>query len=425
LDTITSDRAVVITIGNEILSGKTVNTNASYISKKLGETGIKTVRSISVGDERLDIQWAVKEACSSADIIICTGGLGPTWDDISKRTVSEYFGRSIKLDREQLRIVEEKFRALGYEKMPENNITQAEIPEGAVVFPNSRGTAPGLLIIDGSTHFFMLPGVPSEMKGLMPEQIIPYLQKTLQKQEIFLFRTIRTTGINESLLAELLHPVLGNLDDPEVAFLPNPYGVDVGLTTKGKNNEEILQKVRRIEEDILKIVSKYIYGYDDDTMESIVGFLLKKLDLSLSTAESCTGGLIGDRITAVPGSSEYFDRGVITYSNQSKIDLLDVDPSTLEEKGAVSEEIARQMAEGIRKKSGCDISIATTGIAGPSGGSPEKPVGLVYIALADKFGTVVHKLHFRGERTRIKQQTTQAALNLIRLRLNDKNLYSD
>jgi len=425
LNTVTSNNSVIITIGNEILSGKILDTNASYIGKKLGEIGISPVRSISVGDVRSDIQWAVKEACSAADIIICTGGLGPTKDDISKRAVAEYFGRRIKVDHEQLRIVEKKFRAVGYKKMPGNNITQAEVPEDAEIFPNSRGTAPGLLIIDGNTHFFMLPGVPAEMKGLMTDHIIPYLRNRLQKHEIVLSRTIRTTGIGESRLAELLQPVLRNLDDPEVAFLPDPLGVDVRLTTKGENREEMLQKIQQIEEDIIQIVSKYVYGYDDDTLESVVGSLLKKHNLKLAIAESCTGGLIGDRVTAVPGSSEYFDRGVITYSNQSKIELLGVDPAALKDKGAVSEEVARQMAEGIREKSGCDISVATTGIAGPSGGTPEKPVGLVYIALSDKFGAVVHKLQLRGERSRIKQQTTQAALNFIRLHLNDKNLYSN
>lgn len=425
MNTITSNNAVIITIGNEILSGKILDTNASYIGKKLGEIGISPVRSISVGDVPSDIQWAVKEACSAADIIICTGGLGPTKDDISKRAVAGYFGRRIKVDQEQLRIVEKKFRAVGYNKMPGNNITQAEVPEGAEIFPNSRGTAPGLLIIDGATHFFMLPGVPVEMKGLMTDHIIPYLRNRLQKHEIVLCRTIRTTGIGESRLAELLQPVLGNLDDPEVAFLPDPLGVDVRLTTKGKNREEMLQKIQQIEEDIIQIVSKYVYGYDDDTLESVVGSLLKKHNLKLAIAESCTGGLIGDRVTAVPGSSEYFDRGVITYSNQSKIELLGVDPAALKDKGAVSEEVARQMAEGIRKKSGCDIGVATTGIAGPSGGTPEKPVGLVYIALSDKFSAVIRTLQLQGERSRIKQQTTQAALNFIRLRLNDKNLYSN
>lgn len=425
MNTITSDKAVIITIGNEILSGKTVNTNASYIGKKLGEIGVSTVRSISVGDVRSEIQWAVKEACSAADIVICTGGLGPTWDDISKHAVAGYFGRRIKVDHEQLKIVEKKYRALGYKKMPANNITQAEVPEGAEIFPNSRGTAPGLLIIDGNTHFFMLPGVPDEMKGLMTDHIIPYLRNRFQKHEIVLSRTIRTTGIGESRLAELLQPVLGNMDDPEVAFLPETPGVDVRLTAKGKNREEMLQKIRRIEEDVLQIVSKYVYGYDEDTLESVVGSLLKKHNLTLAIAESCTGGLIADRVTAVAGSSEYFDRGVITYSNQSKIELLGVDSAVLKDKGAVSEEIARQMAEGIRKKSGCDIAVATTGIAGPSGGTPEKPVGLVYIALSDKFGAVVNKLRLRGERSRIKQQTTNAALNFIRLHLNDKNLYSN
>lgn len=420
---LTTDSAVIITIGNELLSGKTVDTNAAFIARRLAEIGIKTRRTITVGDEKREIQWGVREACSAAKIIVCTGGLGPTRDDISKHAIAEYFGKPLRVDRDQLRIVEQKFRSLGYKEMPKSNISQAEVPEGAVVFSNSKGTAPGLLIIDKGTYFFMLPGVPVEMKALMKEDVIPYLKKRLDSGETVLSRTIRTTGIGESKLAELLDPALGTLKDPEVAFLPDLFGVDVRLTTKVKSKSKLSPKIEKIEKEILKLASEYVFGFDDDTLESVIGSLLIKHNLTISIAESCTGGLVGNRITDSPGSSEYFERGVITYSNNSKVELLGVDPDVIENKGAVSEETAIQMAEGIKIRSRCEMGLSITGIAGPSGATTTKPVGLVYIAISDGFGTSVKKLQLRGDRERIKKQAAQAALNLIRIRLNDKNLY--
>lgn len=423
MKSITSDKAVILTIGNEILSGKTVDTNMAFIARELETIGIRALRALSVRDTKEEIQWAVKEACSAADIVICTGGLGPTHDDITKRAAADYFGAELQVDREQLRIVEEKFKALGYAKMPESNISQAEIPEGAVVFPNDRGTAPGLLLIEDGVHFFMVPGVPAEMEGLIRSSIIPYLRNNLDRLEVVISRTIKTTGIGESKLAEMLKSVLEGLSDPEVAFLPDPTGVDVRLTSRGKSEKSVIKKIKVIEEKILTIAAYYVFGYDDDTLGSVVGERLIQAGLTLAIAESCTGGLIGDRITGSSGSSRYFDRGVISYSNESKIDLLGVDPDVLKKKGAVSEEIAHQMAEGIRARSGCGMGLSATGIAGPTGGSPEKPVGLVYIGISDKFGTEVKKLQLRGSRSRVKAQAAQAALNLIRLRLNDQNFY--
>ena len=425
MNTVISDKASILSIGNELLSGKTVNTNAAYIAQKLVTIGLKTVRTLTVGDSQEEIQWGAGAACAAAPLVICTGGLGPTHDDISKKAVADYFGREIQISEKQLDIVRERFKSFGYKKMPESNITQAEIPEGAVTLPNQRGTAPGLIINDNGVTFIMLPGIPAEMEGLMTDQVIPYLKKHLSHSVSVVSRTIRTTGIGESKLAEILSSVLAEIVELEVAFLPDPLGVDIRLTSQGHKKKALIRSIREIERKIGALIPDNIYGYDDDSMELVVGSLLKKHNITIAVAESCTGGRASDKITDVAGSSNYFERAVITYSNEAKINLLGIDPKNLEIYGAVSEEIAHQMAENIREQSGCDIGTSITGIAGPGGATPEKPVGLVYIGFSDRFGTFVIKLQLRGERTRIKGQSVQTMLNIIRLRLNDTDFYSN
>jgi nicotinamide-nucleotide amidase len=258
------------------------------------------------------------------------------------------------------------------------------------------------------------------MTLLMTEHVIPYLKHHLRNDITILYRTIRTTGIGESKLAELLDPVLGSLENPVVAYLPGPKGVDIRLTVKGTNQKELKEKIQNIENRIISLAAEYVYGFDDDTLEKIVGELLRRHNLTIAVAESCTGGLIGHRLTEIPGSSDYFDQAIVAYSNRAKIELLGVKPETLETFGAVSEQTTQEMAEGIRKTSTCDIGAATTGIAGPTGGTPQKPVGLVYIAIADKFDTITKQLNLYGERSRIKIQASQALLNLLRKHLNEK-----
>jgi len=423
MDNLNIKTAAVITIGNEILSGKTIDTNSAFIAQRLAEIGIQVIRTISVGDDIHEIQWAIKSSMDIAQLIICTGGLGPTRDDITKRAIAEALNKKIIVDEEQLHIVEEKFRSLGYKKMPETNLSQAEIPEGAVIFTNKRGTAPGLLISDLKSSVIMLPGVPEEMRGIIDYQVIPYLKANLPERDIIRTRTIRTTGMGESRIAEILEPVLPIKNSIEIAYLPDILGVDIRLTARGKNENKLRSQISKTEQLILDNIPEIIYGFDNDSLEAVIGEILRNFGLTLSIAESCTGGLIGDRITAVSGSSNYFDRGIVTYSNESKVELLGVKQKTLDSKGAVSQDVAAEMAEGIRVRSGCDIGVSTTGIAGPTGGTPQKPVGLVYIGLSDKFETIVKKLQLKGNRTRIKRQSAQAVLNLIRIRLNDKNLY--
>ncbi|MCP4726284.1 MAG: competence/damage-inducible protein A [bacterium] len=420
-----SNTAVLIMTGNEIVSGKTVDTNSNYIANELIRIGIRTVRIIAVPDDISAIHSALDEALKHSSIIITSGGLGPTSDDITREAVSEYFGLKLILDEEQLKILEKKFKNAGYSKMPENNISQAKKPEGAVVFSNPRGSAPTLLVESKGSRVFLLPGVPMELRGIISDSVIPYLEENIESREIVVSRTIRVVGVGESKLADTIRPALEDAGSVEVAYIPKDSLVDIRLTAYGDNKDDLIKKNRQLEEGILKIIPDKIYGFDTDTLESVVGDLLLKNQLTVSTAESCTGGLLGDRITSVSGSSGYFIQGYVTYSNEAKTELLGVDPDIILKTGAVSEETAAQMAEGVRNKSGCDIGVSITGIAGPAGGTPEKPVGLVYIGLADKHGTIVKMLMQRYglERQRIKLRSAYFALNMIRLRLMDTGLY--
>ncbi|MFC1555997.1 nicotinamide-nucleotide amidohydrolase family protein [candidate division KSB1 bacterium] len=297
------------------------------------------------------------------------------------------------------------------------------MPENAIVFPNPRGTAPGLLIREEDKLLLMVPGVPMEMRGIISEQMIPYLEERMPDKRTILIRTIRTVGMGESRIAEILDPAVDFPANISIAFLPGVYGVDIRLTGKGRDPERLHKEITIIEEKIVSLFPEIVYGYDDDELEAVVGRTLTEKKLTIAIAESCTGGLIGDTLTSVSGSSVYFDRGYITYSNDAKEELLGVNHDTLIQYGAVSEQVAAEMAEGARKNSKCNIALATTGIAGPTGGTPEKPVGLVYIALSDEFGTVVKKLSLRGPRDIIKKRSARAAINLLRLRLSDKDIY--
>lgn len=416
--------AVIVTIGNEILSGKTVDSNSAFIARKLAENGIKVRKIISVSDEKPEIQWGVDAAVAAAPLVICTGGLGPTRDDITKRAVAELFGRKIIVDNEQLLIVEEKFRKYGYKQMPKSNITQAEKPENAILFPNPKGTAPGILIEEKQANIFMLPGVPFEMKALMEASVLPWLQKNVTAQDFIFSRTIRTTGMGESQIAEYLDPVLENIDDVEIAYLPGFTGVDIRLTVQGRESDDLHTKIADTEKIIMSNIDDIVYGFDSDKLEEIVGKLLVKNKLWLALAESFTGGLICSRLTDISGSSTYFESGAVTYSNESKTRLVNVSEDTLIAHGAVSEQVAAEMAEGAMKKNNCDVAISTTGIAGPTGGTKDKPTGLAYIGLADRYGTITKKLNIPGDRERIKRRATQLALDLLRKRLNDTDLYS-
>lgn len=408
-------KASIITIGNEILSGMTLDTNSSFLAKELALIGIPVVLKISVGDEAIDIQRAFKQALAETDIVLCTGGLGPTSDDITKKVAAKYFGSKLKLDKKTLDHIRSRFAKRGIE-MPACNRGQAMVPDKAEVLFNPEGTAPGLLFKRGKKRLALMPGVPREMKAIFAGPLKERLEVLSCGMKISML-TLRTTGISESAIAEKLVPFEKGLAKGTLAYLPTHLGVDLRLTASGKDVSLINKKLDGWSTKIRQLLGNVIYGQDEETMEQEVGRLLKEKKLTLTTAESCSGGLIADRITDVSGSSDYFFGSIIAYSNILKEKMLGVKSQTLRLHGAVSKETAIEMANGVRGRLGSDLGLAITGIAGPGGGTDKKPVGLVFMALAGPRGTVVEEKRFLGQRRHIKESAAQAALNMLRLYL--------
>lgn len=342
-------QAEIITIGDELLIGQVVNTNAAFLGRELSELGIPAVRETTVGDDLKAILAAFRRAWKESDVVIVTGGLGPTHDDISKAAVAKFFGAEMKMHAPTLKAVRERFARLGYEKMPNANIGQAMVPVGFKALRNDRGTAPGLLRHEHGKTFIILPGVPQEMEGIIHSHVIPFLRRTYKKDlQVILHRTLLTTGIGESLLAEKVgdpHAFLGA--NTTLAFLPRPSGVRLRISAHGKNRRAVEMEIAHIEKILRERAGKYIYGSDDETLEALIVTILTERGKTLSTAESCTGGLIASMITSVPGASAVFLGSIVAYDNNVKLHELDVNPETLDRFGAVSEETAREMAEGI------------------------------------------------------------------------------
>jgi nicotinamide-nucleotide amidase len=420
-------KAEIIIIGDEILHGELVDTNSPFIAEKLTYEGVEVVFATSVGDDINKIAEAFDTAESRADVIIATGGLGPTSDDLTKKAIVKAFKRNLVFHEEILKEIEKSFEKRG-KSMPKINQNQALIPQGAKPLANLWGVAPGIFIEadtqseKGSILFFSLPGVPLEMKWMLENEVLPILRS--KKPDNFTFRkTLRTTGISESALYERIEGVLEPKGDVKVAFLPSYLGVDVRLTVNLMQKNEASQmdarpgraKIEELEQKIREILGTYIYGVDDQTLEEVAGKLLSDKGKTIAVAESCTGGLIGTKLTNVSGSSHYFERGVVTYSNQAKTELLGVPQRILDKYGAVSEQTATLMAEGVRKSAKTDYGLSSTGIAGPTGGTPEKPVGLVYIGFAWENDSIAHKFQFGGDRITNRELATQAALNIVRL----------
>jgi len=408
-------KASIITIGNEILSGMTLDTNSSFLAKELGFIGIPVVIKLSVGDKANDIGKAFKQAMAETDIVLCTGGLGPTSDDITKRVAAKFFKSKSRLDKGTLEHIRSRFTQRGIE-MPACNRGQAMVPDKAEILFNPEGTAPGLLFKKGKKILVLMPGVPREMRAIYSGSLSGMLSGLAGKNVIRLL-TLRTTGISESAIAEKLASFEKGLATGTLAYLPTHLGVDLRLTISGKDPNLLNRRLIDLSSHIRQLLGNVIYGQDDETMEVIVGRLLKEKKLTLTTAESCSGGLIADRITDVPGSSEYFLGSVIAYSNTLKEKLLGVKSQTLRLNGAVSKETAMEMANGGRGRLGSDLSLSITGIAGPTGGTDKKPVGLVFMAVAGPKGTIVEEKRFLGQRRHIKESASQALLNMLRLYL--------
>lgn len=399
-------KAEIITIGDEILSGQTIDTNSAYIGEKLNHLGIEIIFKTSVGDNIKNISEAIFNALDRADVVITTGGLGPTNDDLTKKAVVKVFRKNLVFHEEILKKVESNFRKRGI-SMPKINQNQALIPQGAKALNNLWGTAPGIFIEDGKKLFFALPGVPLEMRSILESEVLKILQKKTKTK--FFQKRLKTTGIAESIIYEKVEKLIKTKKDTNIAFLPSFLGVDIKLTTKSE------EKLNEVEKEIKNILGNTIYGEEDIALEEVLGKLLLEKKKTISVAESCTGGLIGKRLTNVSGSSQWFERGVISYSNRSKVELLGVSEDMLEKYGAVSEQVAILMAEGIRKISKSDYGLSATGIAGPTGGTPEKPVGLVFIGFAHENDSFAEKFLFGEDRNTNRERTAQAALNLVRL----------
>jgi nicotinamide-nucleotide amidase len=421
-------RAEILSIGDEILIGQITNTNSVWIAQQLNQIGIKVVHIASVGDEKQAIELALNDAMKRADLVFITGGLGPTKDDITKRIFADFFTTELVIDEKVLLHVTSFFTKRGRE-MLETNRQQALVPKGCTVIHNESGTAPGMWMKKNDTVFIAMPGVPYEMKTMMSNIILPKLRSEYKLPVIY-HKTILTQGLGESFLAEKIENWEDSLNDKNIklAYLPQPGMVRLRLSTSGDNLEKLKTAVEEKVEELKLLIPKYIYGYEDygkesPTFEGILSELLRAKKKTLALAESCTGGYISSLITSLAGSSDIFRGAVVPYHNDVKHELLEVDKSIFEKHGAVSKECVIQMAEQVRKKFNSDYSIATSGIAGPSGGTAEKPVGTVWIAVANEEKTIALKFIFGDDRGRNIQMTANAALNMLRkVILNDEEV---
>ena len=406
-------KAEIITIGDEILFGQITDTNSQWISGELTKIGIRPTRKMSVGDNESDILEALAEAEARADVILITGGLGPTKDDITKKTLCKYFDTELVINEDALELITGFFTKRGRE-MTELNRQQAAIPKNAEYVKNSWGTAPGTWIEHNGKVFISMPGVPYEMKNLMSKRLLPKLQAFFETPIIY-HKMIRTVGIGESFLAEKIETWEDSLPPHiKLAYLPHFGQVRLRLTATGENLQTLQAEVQAEVEKVLPLIEYGVFGFDSDELETVVGRLLKERDETLVTAESCTGGYVSHLITKVPGSSAYFLGGIVAYSYEMKTAELGVQQQTLNDFGAVSEETIRQMAEGARARLGSTYAIATSGIAGPDGGTPDKPVGTVWIACAGPNGTKAKKLILTNLREQNIQLSATFVLNMLR-----------
>ena len=409
--------AYIISIGDELLIGQTINTNASFIGEKLSENNINVVKVATIGDDEKAILDEFKTAYETGDIVLVSGGLGPTHDDITRTCVVKFFKTELIENEEVLEDIEILFKKRNW-KVSDLNKAQALVPKVSTPIRNPRGTAPGMWIDKDDKFFCVMPGVPYEMKGMMEDFVIPTLAESMKDSGIVIKRRIlQTTGIPESTLAERLGDIEELLQGSKLAFLPSIGGVKLRITSEAKTDEEANSRLTEIEQKIRAKAGRFIFGKDEDTLETVVAKLLTERDLKIATAESCTGGLIADTLTNISGSSSYFERGIVSYSNASKVELLRVDEDALAKHGAVSLEVAMQMAAGVKAISGSDIGIAVTGIMGPTGATTDKPVGLVYIGFCDDNVCTVKKFIFGNDRLLNKQRTLYAALDMVRKQL--------
>lgn len=407
-------RAEILAVGTEILLGNIVNTNAQYIANRLAQLGIEVYHQSVVGDNEERLRQAYDLAFKRAELVITTGGLGPTKDDLTKEVAFDYFGKEIILHEEVLKDIEGFFDKL-HLVMGENNKKQACFPKDAIIMPNNNGTAPGCIIEENNKILAVLPGPPREMKAMFEESLVPYLMKF--QNGVLHSKTLRIIGMGESKVAEVIEDIIDRSKNPTVAPYAKEGEVTLRITAKAKNDEEADKLIVPVEEEVRSRLGMAVYGEGEISIEDVIGKMLVDNKLTIATAESCTGGLLAGTIINYPGISEVFKEGAITYTNESKIKRLKVKKDILDKFGAVSSQTAAEMAEGVAKMAGTDIGISTTGLAGPGGGSEEKPVGLVYVGLYLKGEVKTKEFNLVGDRQRIRVATVNRTLEWLRREL--------
>lgn len=404
--------AEIITIGTELLHGLVRDTNSGRIVEQLASIGVEVHYQTTVGDDTARMAEIFRAAAHRAETIVATGGLGPTSDDLTRKAIATVFRRRLVLDEAVLDRIRARFRERGIE-MPAMNESQALVPKGAKIIENPRGTAPGLHFTHAETDLFCLPGVPAEAEAMMEQYVLPYLRSRRPWVQMAR-RVVRTIGLSESALAERLQKVEAEEEMVKVGYLPHSSGVDVTLAAASPDAAWVLDAIERCERRVRELAGEHVYGGGTETLSSVLGQLLADRKLTMATAESFTGGAIGAAITDTPGASRYYMGGVVAYSNRAKQELLGVKAATLERHGAVSAEVAQEMAAGARKRLDCDLALSSTGIAGPDGGSVEKPVGLVYLGLASRDGTRSARHVLGGTRPENIARSAAYALDLAR-----------
>jgi len=407
-------KAIIISVGNELTSGQVVDTNSAYLARRLSQLGVETVEHITLPDDRSIVGEALKSASRRAEVIIVSGGLGPTADDVTRQAAADALGVDLCLDEHCLAELEAFFARRGVKMAPANRI-QAMIPRGAEAMDNPSGTAPGIAAKLGQAMLFVVPGVPHEMRRMFDKQVVPRLGPS---DSAIAHEIVHTFGAGESQIASMIEDLMRARGPISIGTTVAAGVVSVRITARGDDAERASRLAQEASDQVRRRLGEYVFGVGQTTtLGSVVGDMLRRASQSVSTAESCTGGMLGAMITAVPGSSDYYLGGFVCYADRAKVQLLDVPAGLLERHGAVSEQVAAAMAEGCRRRLASDWSVATTGIAGPTGGSKLKPVGLVYIAVGGPGGTEVHRHIFSGDRDTVRMRSCLAGLNYLRLKL--------
>ncbi|HBT47933.1 MAG TPA: competence/damage-inducible protein A [Peptococcaceae bacterium] len=410
--------AEAIFTGTELLLGQVVNTNAAFLGEQLAAAGINLFRQVMVGDNLERIKQAILEAKERADLVIIGGGMGPTEDDLTREALASALGLPLEEDPEAREHILGFFAARN-RPMPRQNLKQALFPRGARPLPNPLGTAPGIFLSHQGKLYACLPGPPAEFQPMLTQELLPLLNSYRRQQEVIFSRVLKVTGMGESAVEERVRDLLAGTN-PTLAPLAKTGEVHLRLTARAPDTAAALAVIEPVDREIRRRLQDYVYGADEETLEEVIGRLLAAMGWTLATAESCTGGLLAHRITNVPGSSAYFRQGLVAYANEAKIRLLGVPPEVLDRQGAVSDEVAAAMAAGVRRLSGTEVGVGITGIAGPGGSTPSKPVGLVYIAVDLQGDIQVRRELFQGGRQEVKGRATNSALDLLWRRLRIK-----